>query len=43
MGAELGAFGFWLFIAAVIVAGVWYGICEREAQHETLRRLIDSG
>ena len=39
----LGALGFWVFIAAVVVAGVWYGIRQREAQHETLRRMIDSG
>jgi cobalamin biosynthesis protein CobD/CbiB len=25
------------------VAGIWYGIRERQAQHETLRHMIDSG
>jgi hypothetical protein len=43
IGAGLGALGFWLFIAAVVVGGMWYAIREREAEHETLRRLIESG
>ena len=43
IGAGLAALAFWGFIAAVVVAGIWYGICEREAQHETLRRLVESG
>lgn len=42
-GAGLGALGFWLFIASVIAAGVWYDIRRREAQHETLRRIVESG
>ena len=43
LGAGLGALGFWGFIAAIVVAGIWYAIREREAQHETLRRMIESG
>jgi len=43
IGAGLGALAFWGFVAAVVVAGIWYGIREREAQHETLRRIIESG
>ena len=39
----LAAFGFWMFIAAVSVAGIWDGIRKREAEHETLRRMIESG
>ena len=39
----LAAFGFWMFIAAAVVAGVWDGIRKREAEHETLRRIIESG
>ena len=34
---------FWLFIATVVVGGIWYAVREKEAQHETLRRMIDSG
>jgi hypothetical protein len=43
IGAGLGAIGLWSFIAVVIVAGIWDGIRKREAQHETLRRMIESG
>lgn len=43
IGEGLAALAFWGFIAAVVVAGVWYSIRERQAQHETLRRIIDSG
>lgn len=43
LGAGLAALGFWLFIAAVVAAGIWDGIRKRDAQHETLRRLIESG
>ncbi|MDJ0710008.1 MAG: DUF6249 domain-containing protein [Woeseiaceae bacterium] len=39
----LAAFGFWLFIGAATVAGIWDGIRKREAQHETLRRMIEAG
>ncbi len=42
-GAGLGALGFWLFIAAIVVVGVWDNIRKRDAQHETLRRIIESG
>lgn len=37
------AFGFWMFIAAVSVGGIWDGIRKREAEHETLRRMIETG
>jgi hypothetical protein len=43
LGAGLAAVAFWGFIAAVIVGGIWYAVREKEAQHETLRRMIDSG
>lgn len=39
----LAALGFWLFIAAAVVGGIWDGIRKREAEHETLRRMIESG
>lgn len=39
----MAAFGFWMFIAAVSVGGIWDGIRKREVEHETLRRIIESG
>ena len=39
----MAALAFWGFVAAVVVAGIWDGIRKREAQHETVRRLIESG
>ncbi len=43
IGAGLGALAFWGFIATVTVAGIWASIRRREIQHETLRRMIESG
>jgi hypothetical protein len=43
LGVGLAALAFWGFVAAAVVAGVWNGIRKREAQHETVRRLIESG
>ena len=43
MGAGLAALGFWLFVATMIAAGVWDNIRKRESQHETLRRIVESG
>ncbi len=43
IGAGLGAIAFWGFLAAVVGIGVWHDIRRREAQHETLRRLVESG
>ena len=43
LGAGLAAPAFWGFIAAVVGGGIWYAVREKEAQHETLRRMIDSG
>jgi hypothetical protein len=43
LGAGLAAMAFWAFIAAISVAGVWDGIRKREAKHETVRRLVESG
>lgn len=42
-GAGLAALGFWLFIGIIIAAGVWDNIRKRESQHETLRRVVESG
>jgi hypothetical protein len=41
--AGLGALGFWLFIAAIVVAGIWFDARKRESQQETLRRVVESG
>jgi hypothetical protein len=43
LGAGLGALAFWGFIAAIVVAGIWDGARKRDTQHETLRRIIESG
>lgn len=43
IGGGLAALGFWGFIAVVIVTGVWNDVKRRETQHETLRRIIESG
>ena len=43
LGQGLAALAFWGFIAAVVVAGIWYGLRERQAQYETLSKIIDSG
>lgn len=42
-GTGIAALGFWLFVAAVVAAGIWDSIRKRDAQHETLRRIIESG
>ena len=39
----LASLGFWLFIGACVVGGIWDGVRKREAQHETLRRIVESG
>ena len=47
LGAGLAALAFWGFLAAVVVAGtfasIWDGIRKRDVQHETVRRIIESG
>ncbi len=40
---ELGAFGFWLFVAACVLGGIWDSARRRESEQETLRRLVESG
>ncbi len=42
IGAGLVALSFWLFVAAVSVAGIWDGVKKREQEHETLRRILES-
>jgi hypothetical protein len=41
--AGMGALGFWLFLAAIVVAGIWFDARKRESQQETLRRVVESG
>jgi hypothetical protein len=43
LGAGLAALAFWGFLASIIVAGVWSDIRKREAQQETIRRVLESG
>ena len=43
LGVGLAALAFWGFVATAVVAGVWDGIRKRDAQHETVRRMIESG
>ena len=43
MGTGLAALGFWIFVATLVAAGVWSGLRKRESQHETLRRIVESG
>jgi hypothetical protein len=43
IGAGIASLAFWGFIAAVVVAGIWYDIRKKESQHETIRRLFESG
>jgi hypothetical protein len=40
---NLAAFGFWMFIAIVSAAGIWGQARKRDTEHETLRRLLESG
>ena len=41
--AGLAALGFWLFLAAAVVANVLAVSRKRESQQETLRRVVESG
>lgn len=43
VAASYGALGFWLFLASVVVAGIWFDARKRESQQETLRRIVESG
>jgi hypothetical protein len=38
---DVGAFGFWMFIAAVIIAGTWSSARKSAEKHETLRRIVE--
>ena len=43
IGAGIAALAFWGFVAAVAIAGILDNAKKRQSQHETLRRLIESG
>lgn len=43
VGLGITIAAFWAFIAAVVLAGVWDSIRKRDAQHETLRRMVENG
>jgi hypothetical protein len=43
VGAGLASLAFWGFIAAIVVAGIWYDLRRKQSQQETLRRLVESG
>ena len=43
VGAGLAALAFWGFVAVAVLASYWDVIRKRDAQHETLRRAIESG
>lgn len=43
LGAGLASIAFWGFLATAVVAGIWDSIRKRDAQHETVRRMIESG
>ncbi|MEL7296382.1 MAG: hypothetical protein AAGJ86_01905 [Pseudomonadota bacterium] len=40
---DLGMFGFWMFIAAAAVGGIWSDVKSKETKQETLRRMVESG
>ena len=33
--------GFWIFIAAIVVAGIWKDARAKAEKHETLRRIVE--
>jgi len=43
LGGGLAIVAFWVFIALVVLGGIWDNIRKRDAQHETVRRIIESG
>ena len=41
MVTDIGALGFWIFIAAIVVAGIWQSVRQKAEKHETLRRIVE--
>ena len=42
-GTGLAALGFWIFIGMTVFAGAWGSVKKRDGNHETLRRIVESG
>ena len=38
---DLSALGFWIFIAAIVVGGMWKESRQNAEKHETLRRIVE--
>ncbi len=38
---DVGALGFWIFLASIIVAGIWEKSRREAERHETLRRIVE--
>lgn len=38
---DFGAVGFWIFVAALVVGGMWKETRQQAEKHETLRRLVE--
>jgi hypothetical protein len=38
---DFGALGFWLFLAALLVGGMWKDSRQEAEKHETLRRIVE--
>jgi len=38
---DFGALGFWIFIGAIVVAGIWEKSRREAERHETLRRIVE--
>lgn len=40
---NMGAFGFWIFLAAVVIASVWWATTKRKTRQAALNALINKG
>lgn len=38
---SLGSLGFWIFVSALVVGGMWNDARKRADKHETLRRIVE--
>jgi hypothetical protein len=41
VSGDFGAFGFWIFVAAIIVVSTWAKSRREAEKHETLRRIVE--